>query len=339
MLKRALFPFLSVCCVSGSMTNAYMLFYERCIPSTPIEQRSSSSTDSPPAAYSVLAPTSSSSSQQPSTDSHMSDPPSSSAPSSPLSPPTAPQRAQSGQMAESLVNHAAAIHASATSALQANMGQSGAPGRWNGKYATGAANSTLRIDTKPMSSSAHSSPLHTPSSSGSSTRSSASASRPPRSLQLWLGSIPSLPPPSSLPGWLVRSIWQDNVDFVRDKQLFDFSCQSFLFHVCSRMAAATQQQRQQRMADSTQQAQIATFYVFKVRKKYSAVTAEGGALSRTTAMRASYDEHSTLCALLSPILILPACAVHLCVCLVARRCCVGRPRMAPSISGWNFYGR
>ena len=240
-------------CVTGSMTNAYMLFYERCIPTTP-DQRSSSS-DSPQAA--------------------LSSDPASSAPSSPLSP-TSPQRAESGQLADSLVHRAAAAQSSAVSTLSLSEREfQSAPGRWNGKFATGAANSTLRIDTKPNSST-HSSPLHTPSSSGSSTRSSASISRPPRSLQLWLGSIPSLPPPSSLPGWLVRSIWQDNVDFVRDKQLFDFSCQSFLFHVCSRMAAATQQQRQQRMADSTQQAQIATFYVFKVSSTPPAPTQEVG---------------------------------------------------------------
>ena len=244
------------CVVLGSMTNAYMLFYERCVPSTP-EQRSSSS-DSPQAAFTSLAPS------QPSAAS-LSDP-TSSAPSSPLSPnsPQRPVSNGSAQMADSLLHRAAAVHSDATSSLAAAESSSSAPGRWSGKYAAGAASSTLRIDTKPPTHSAHSSPLHTPSSSGSSTRSSASASRPPRSLQLWLGSIPSLPAPSSLPGWLVRSIWQDNVDFIRDKQLFDFSCQSFLFHVCSRMAAATQQQRQQRMADSTQQAQIATFYVFKV---------------------------------------------------------------------------
>lgn len=236
------------------MTNAYMLFYERCTPSTPIQRLSPGDTSQP--AFGSLAPT------QAAATSPLFDPPSS-APSSPLSP-TSPHRADSGQLADSLVHRAIAVHTSATSALNATEKESSASGRWNGKYATtGASSSTLRIDTKPPSS-AHSSPLHTPSSSGSSTRSSASTSRPPRSLQLWLGSIPSLPAPSSLPGWLVRSIWQDNVDFIRDKQLFDFSCQSFLFHVCSRMAAATQQQRQQRMADSTQQAQIATFYVFKV---------------------------------------------------------------------------
>ena len=290
------------------MTNAYMLFYERCTPSSPGER--SPSSDSPEAAVSSLAPS------QPSADSLIS----SSAPSSPLSP-TSPQRTESGQMAESLVRRASAAHSNASSTLSER--ESATHGRWNGKYAAGAANSTLRIDTKPPSS-AHSSPLHTPSSSGSSTRSSMSASRPPRSLQLWLGSIPSLPAPSSLPGWLVRSIWQDNVDFLRDKQLFDFSCQSFLFHVCSRMAAATQQQRQQRMADSTQQAQIATFYVFKVRTALEHCATQPEACDKLATHTQPYTALVRLCVRVRTL----SC-----------RCCVGRLRMAPFTSGWSFCAR
>ena len=236
------------------MTNAYMLFYERREPSLSEQLLASQ------AGSTLLG------SMQPAASSQSGHPPSS-APSSPAPvSPSSPRRADGGaELADSLVHRAAAAGPlSAAATLHAATGKErNASVRLNGKYALGPSSSTLRIDTKPPSS-AHSSPLHTPSSSGSSTRSTASTSRPSRSLQLWLGSIPSLPAPSSLPGWLVRSIWQDNVEFLRDKALFDFSCQSFLFHVCSRMAGATQQQRQQRMADTTQQAQIATLYVFKV---------------------------------------------------------------------------
>ena len=137
------------------------------------------------------------------------------------------------------------------------------------------ASSGLRIQTGlPLSaSSPPQSPLSVPpyaSAGGQPANGGSEAlSVRARAQQLWLRSFPSLPPVSSLPAALVSSIWQSNIGFLQDKQIFDFSFLSFLFNLCSRqppgsLSAAAEADAQQLRVLT---AQIATFFVFKVRRR------------------------------------------------------------------------